>query len=78
MNDKNLEGKVVLDLDVYSEVLGHLSNYAGDLSYQVSEGASFVNFCSDGTPQFEEDDAAQEYLNDLESLIHRLPQEDSK
>jgi len=84
MNDKDLEGKIVLDLDVYSEMTSYLSNYAGDLSYQVGEGASFVNFCSSGTPYFAEkkddegDGEAQEYLDGLESLIQRLPQEDSK
>jgi len=84
MNDKDLEGKIVLDLEVYSEMVSYVSNYAGDLSYQVGEGARFVNFCSSGTPYFDEkkddegDGEAQEYLDGLESLIQRLPQEDSK
>ena len=65
MNDKDLA-------KLAKKALPYLENYASDLTFQLSHGSEFVNYCTDSTPEFDEDHEAREYIDELESLIDKL------
>jgi len=60
------------DKDLAKKVLPYLESYASDLNFQLSHDADFVNYCTSGTPQFDEDDEARAYIDKLEDLIDTL------
>lgn len=61
-----------MDVDKLRWVLYYLENYASDLNFQLSHGSDFVNYCTDETPEFDEDEQAEAYITELERLITEL------
>jgi len=55
-------------------VITYLENYASDLGFQLSHGVDFISYCTDSTPEFENENQAEEYLSRIESLITELKQ----
>ena len=53
-------------------VIYYLENYASDLNFQLSHGSDFVNYCTDETPEFEDDESAEAYIRKLERFITEL------
>jgi hypothetical protein len=51
----------------------YLQNYVSDLRYQLAEGgADYVNYCTNETPEFDDDDKAKAYIARVESLASEL------
>ena len=58
-----------MDVKKLRWVLYYLENYASDLNFQLSHGSDFVNYCTDETPEFDEDEQSEAYITELERLI---------
>lgn len=50
----------------------YLENYVSDLSFQVSHGVDFVSYCTDATPEFDNENEAEAYITRIQSLIADL------
>lgn len=59
--------------------LDFLSAYKGDLEYQASAGIGMWNMAGNGTPEFKDDEDADDnmaaYIRDLESVLTALKKE---
>jgi len=50
----------------------HMLAYALDLSYWLEEGLDSLNFVTAGTPYFESEEEAEEYITNLYNTANKM------
>ncbi len=59
------------------DTLKFLKNYHADLDYLSSMGRESMNHVTNGTPYFENENDMHDYLNQLESNLRTLTEEET-